>query len=268
MNIEEKDGFLLEKIKKYLNKKEKTDDILVYNKVDSTNIIAKQMASSVKEKKVIVAKSQTKGKGRLGRTFFSPDETGIYMSIIVKPHMDIRESVNLTTLAAVVVVEAIEKITKKKVSIKWVNDVFKDGKKICGILTQASTKMDSSYLEYAIVGIGINVFEPTDIPEELKDIMTSLYEKNEDYEKDVIAKLIAEIINIFFDYYNDLDKKEYVDKYKKYSMVVGKDVYVLKNNTKTKVKVLDIDDECRLIVEHEDKTVETLSSGEISLRLD
>jgi len=167
-----------------------------------------------------------------------------------------------------VVVEAIEKITKKKVSIKWVNDVFKDGKKICGILTQASTKMDSSYLEYAIVGIGINVFEPTDIPEELKDIMTSLYEKNEDYEKDVIAKLIAEIINIFFDYYNDLDKKEYVDKYKKYSMVVGKDVYVLKNNTKTKVKVLDIDDECRLIVEHEDKTVETLSSGEISLRLD
>ena len=154
-------------ISKYLN----SDffDIEVYKVVDSTNSKLKSKAESgAPEGTVIISEEQTKGKGRRGRTFYSPKNTGIYMSLLLRPKFSAYESLSITTCAAVAVSRAIEINSNKNAQIKWVNDIFIDDKKVSGILTEASIDLESGGLKYAILGIGINAFSPKEgFPNEL-----------------------------------------------------------------------------------------------------
>lgn len=235
----------------------------VFKSIDSTNLELKRRAAEA-EGLVVAASEQTGGMGRLGRKFSSPSETGIYFSILLKPQIDNSEVTLLTTIAALAVCEAIEKHTDKKPGIKWVNDVFIDGKKVNGTLTQASFSVENLAPEYVIVGIGINVYEPDGgFDPEIKDIAGAVLESRQGNMKN---KLLAEVLKRYFYYYQNFEKKEFISEYKKRSIVIGKDVSVVTPTSSRRARVLDIDDKCRLIVRYENGDEEAVSTGEISIR--
>ena len=254
-------------IKKYLSKDIKNLDINVLQTVDSTNTYIKDnIRSGIKDGYTVISAEQTNGIGRKGRSFFSPDNSGIYLSIFLKPkNYSAQKAVRITTMAAVAMCEAVEEVSNEEPKIKLVNDIFISGKKICGILTQASFDLESSTIESAVLGVGINVYKPQNgFPDELKDIAGYLFE---DPQKDIKNKLSAAFLNHFMSIYKDTNDNKYADKYRNYSLVIGKRVIVISSTSQREATVLSIDDECRLNVKFDDGSVETLSSGEISIKL-
>lgn len=241
-------------------------EIVVLPVTTSTNAVVREKAmEGAPEGYTVIANEQTQGRGRRGRSFFAPAGTGIYMSILLRPqNLRAEQAVCITTMAAVAVCEAIETVSDEQAQIKWVNDVFVRGKKVCGILTEAALGMENGLLEYAILGIGINVYRPEDGFGELETIAGAVLDAPK---ADVKNKLAAEVMNSFMKYYSDMEKSDYVNKYQKRSLAVGKQVNVLSGNDSRKALVLGVDEECRLLVRYEDGTEDTLSSGEISIRL-
>lgn len=238
----------------------------VIKSASSTNDLVKAAAENgTDEGYCIIAAEQTKGKGRLGRSFFSPN-SGIYMSILLRPVISPADSLMITTAAAVAVARAIDEVCGKHCEIKWVNDIFLNGLKICGILTEAAMDFESGRLQYAVLGIGVNLAHPKDdFPSELKGIAGAIF--SEPQSNSIKNRLCAEIINNFFKFYSKLDKKEYMAEYKSRSLVIGRPIYVIKHDSEAKAIAIDIDDNARLIVEYEDGSKDAVSTGEISIRL-
>lgn len=262
----ETDVLSREGINIFLKEENKGLDIEVYKELDSTNVYAKQLAvQGALHGTVVLAEEQTAGRGRRGRSFYSPGSTGIYMSIILRPNMEANEAILITTATSVAVAKAIEAVTRIKTGIKWVNDIYIDEKKVAGILTEAVTDFESGKIECVIVGIGINFSTPKNsYPDEIKEIATSLYEnKPNDITRN---QLVAEIINQVLASFKNLQSKEFIEDYKEKSIVIGRDIYILSNNSKTKAKAIDVDEQGGLIVLTEDGVVKTLNSGEISIR--
>lgn len=253
-------------ISPYLTGKAANFILDVRKTVTSTNTLAKEMAAGgAPEGTVLIASEQTEGRGRLGRSFYSPASTGLYMSLILRPRLSLEDSLLITTGAAVAVAKSIESIAHREVQIKWVNDLFMDGKKVCGILTEASLNADNGSLEYAILGIGINVYT-REFPDDIKDLAGSIFsEKCGD--KPVTSLLAAKILNNLADTLDNLTDKSYLEEYKKRSFLLGKNINVIKGNTALPAKAIDIDDRARLIVEYPDGSTEALASGEVSIRL-
>lgn len=253
-------------IKKYVDDELKSAINIEYlEKTESTNDVAKKRALiGEKEGLLIVAGEQTSGRGRLGRAFFSPDDTGVYMSLLLRPDIKPEKAVLITTAAAVSVCEALEKIGVKSPMIKWVNDVFVDGKKICGILTEASFNTEKNTLDYAILGIGINVYEPeSGFPEEIKDIAGAVFtEKKENLRN----KFTAYFINSFMSYYKNLESKAHCAKYAEKCFIVGKDINVFSGDTVRAARALSVNENCGLLVRFSDGETAVLNSGEISVR--
>lgn len=188
------------------------------------------------------------------------------MSLILRPpHYSSQQAVKLTTMAAVAVCEAMEAVSGEKAQIKWVNDIYVRGKKVCGILTEASFGLEDGFLEYAVLGIGINVFPPEDgFPDEIKDIAGAVFREAQNDGKNQLA---AEFLNRFMTYYSVPQKSDYVGNYRSRSMVIGKEIQVICSNGTKKATALDVDKDCRLIVEYEDGATESLYSGEISIKM-
>ena len=229
-----------------------------------------------------IAARQTAGKGRRGRSFYSPNLTGVYISILLRPRMSIEDSILITTAAAVAAAKACEKVLEqcygasktyeeKHVDIKWVNDLFIDGKKFCGILTEAALSMESYGLDYAVLGIGFNLTSPKEgWPEEIRDVAGSLFAP-EDYPVGTRNSLSAAFLNEFYEIYSKLPDVTYLDEYRVRSIAIGRTVDVLEaDGSRRRAKVLGVDDRCRLIVHYEDDPKDRkclLDSGEISIRL-
>jgi len=255
--------------KEYIEKKtiNCSAKIIVEESSASTNTELKQMAENGAEHgTVLIANEQSGGRGRLGRSFFSPQGTGLYMSLLLRPSNYPPEIVvKITTIAAVAVCEAIESVCTEEPLIKWINDIYMRGKKVCGILTEASFGKDGKSIEYAIVGVGINVYEPYEgFPKEIQNVAGSVFvKKNGDY-KNMIA---SKFINRFYDMYGNLENIDYIEQYRKRCFVIGKRINVLTNNKDRSATALDIDDDCRLSVKYDDGTMDLLSSGEISIRV-
>ncbi len=253
-------------IEKYLGKNADQFDISVYKTVTSTNTVLKEMAASgAAEGRVIVAAGQTAGKGRMSRRFVSPSGTGLYLSILLRPAINADEALFITTAAAVAVARTVEEVSGKSAGIKWVNDVFMDGRKICGILTEASFDMESGRLEYAICGIGVNVTEPEGgFPEEIRDIAGAVFD--EPPTGDVKNRIAAGIIEKFMEYYKCLPAHAFFEEYKNRSVTVGERITVLGRGEARKATAIAIDQSCRLVVRYEDGSEEALNSGEVSIR--
>lgn len=241
-------------------------DIEVLEEVTSTNTLLKEEArAGAKEGRVLVAKRQTLGRGRLGRSFFSPKK-GIYLSFVLRPAISFRESLLLTTIGAVAVTEAVKEVTGKIAGIKWVNDVYLEDKKICGILTEAEADVENGSLSYAVVGIGLNLTEPDEgLSEELKDVAGFIYGK-EDCPKGTMARLVAAILRNYFYYYEKLPEPAFMEAYRNSQILVGKDIFVFSADEKKLATVLGVDDEARLLVKYPDGREEALFTGEVSVR--
>lgn len=239
--------------------------IEVYEKASSTNTLIRQRVNEIEEGFVIVAEEQTEGRGRLGRTFFSPDKTGLYISLLLQPDIDPSEAVMITTAAAVSVCEALEKSGADNPQIKWVNDVFVNNKKVCGILTEASFNPESRKLQYAVLGVGINIYEPEGgFPEDIKDIAGAVFsEKSEDLRN----RVTADFLNSFMNYYYHISEKQHCERYAERCFVLGKDINVICGDSIKSAKALSLDENCGLCVEFDDGEKAVLNSGEISIRM-
>lgn len=234
----------------------------VSESVGSTNALLKQRAKKgASAPYLLVASHQTQGRGRMGRTFFSPDNSGIYMSLLLKPKLPPDKLTLITSAAAVAVCNAIHKLTGRKAEIKWVNDIFVDGKKVCGILTESVFPSQSSEDIYTVLGIGLNVYPPENgFPDEIKDSAGYITEKVYTGFKD---NLIATIINNFFNIW----QIDFISKYKELCFILGKNIRVISPTVIKNALAVDIDDMCRLLVRYDDGTEEWLSSGEISIKI-
>ena len=181
-------------IRQKLNNNEKFTFVILES-INSTNTEAKNLVcKNAAENTVVLAEHQTAGKGRMNRKFSSPEGTGIYMSLILKPKLSAENAVMITTAAAVAVSQAIESVANVKTGIKWVNDIYIGDKKVCGILAESASSSLNSDFKYVILGIGVNVFEPTDgFPDEIKEIAGAIYKNNHKIHK-ARNLLVAEIL--------------------------------------------------------------------------
>ena len=240
-------------------------NITIFDELDSTNNYLKKIGSQgEKENQLVIALSQTGGRGRMGRSFYSPNGTGIYFSLLLHPEFSAEKSLFLTVMAAVSVAETVMKYNKNDVKIKWVNDIYINGKKVCGILTEGAVN-NSKKLDYAVVGIGINVIAPENVfPDDIKDIATAIFPGNS--EENIKEKIVADVINRFFSMYNG-DDKDYIRRYKDYSYLTGKEINIIQGDSTRPATVIDITDDCHLLVKNEKGEIEEISSGDVSVRL-
>ncbi len=236
--------------------------VRVYDSVDSTNNEAKRLAlAGETNDMLLLAEQQTAGRGRLGRSFYSPPGSGLYMTFLlhsVKAHAD---AVLLTTMAAAAVVEAVQRLTPLTPQIKWVNDVYLDGRKACGILTEALTDPLTGQLNAVLIGIGINVREEA-YPADIADIATHLpiapVTRN---------RLAAAIADCLCGYLAELPQHTFLETYREHSLVMGRKITCMVGNESFPATAVGIDDNGGLIVCLPDGTQQTLQSGEISIRL-
>lgn len=240
--------------------------INTYKTLESTNKTAKELSVNGAESgTVIISEEQTMGRGRLGRKFYSPSNSGIYMSIILKPNLTVSDSVLITTAASVAVCRAIERVTTIKAQIKWINDIFINNKKICGILTEASTDFESGTINHIILGIGINFNTPKEnFPKEIQNTAGSIFTTSSN--KISRNQLCAEIINEVLSIIEDIKNYNFIDEYKKRSIVLNKDILYIRNGISKKGKAIDINDDGSLVVKNENDEIIILNSGEVSIR--
>jgi len=234
----------------------------VFETIDSTNNEAKRLLENgYKSKAIIAAEVQTGGRGRLGRSFYSPAATGLYFTVIVPQCFPAECATLLTPAAAVAVVRVLEKSFPGDLKIKWVNDIYKDDRKICGILAEAVLDIANGGFAGFAVGIGINI-STVDFPEDIADIASSLGAKNANRNK-----IAADIARELFSFAEKLSAREFLPKYREHSLVTGKEIYFIKDGEKTNATALGIDDDGGLTVKLENGKVTTLRGGEISVRL-
>lgn len=250
------DNFIsAQSIKSYLNG---SIDVLHYPCVDSTNNCCKRLlADGKKGEFLVIADEQSAGRGRQGKSFYSPSMTGVYFSLVLRPQTALQNVVTATTAASVAVCKAIEMLTDKKPKIKWVNDVYLDGKKICGILTEAIGNFEENIVDSVIIGIGINI-STQDFPEEVS-IAGCL---NTDVNRN---KLVAQIANELSRIAGG-DYKYFIDYYRSHSMVIGEKIIFIKNGIAHPATAVAIDETGGLEVELENGEHTILRSGEISIR--
>lgn len=240
-------------------------NIELFDTIDSTNSYLKSNAYNKKEGSIVISKNQSAGKGRLGRSFFSPEGSGIYMSILLKPQLDIGDTGLITAMSALAVSDAIKTVTGIDCPIKWVNDIYYNDKKLCGILCEAGYNMELANLSYVVVGIGINVYEPNEgFPKDIANIATALL-REKTY--NLRNNLVATIADKIFYYYSRIGDRSFVKDYRDRCFVPGRDISVIKNGESIEAKAIDIDESCRLLVQYKDGNKEYLNSGEISIKL-
>ena len=234
-----------------------------YDKVESTNIIAKEMAyNGAEHGTVVMANEQTAGKGQINRPFFSPPDHGIYMSIILDVNiMNLEAPQMLTIYAAMTVCEAIEELCGKNPKIKWVNDIFLEGKKICGISADAISDKNGN-ISHIVAGIGIN-FTAAQLPAELEDIVTSIYKKNEkaSVTRDELAGCIIKKITQPVQ-----SKEKLINAYRQRLFIIGKKIKVERVKNPFEAIALDIDEHGHLVVRDMENNIIVLNAGEVSTR--
>ncbi len=234
--------------------------------VTSTNTLVRQRAEQgAAEGLVLVAEQQTEGRGRRDHQFYSPPASGLYFSVLLRPNLSAQEALSLTTCAAAAVALAVEGCAGVETQIKWVNDVFCRGKKICGILTEAALDLESGGLTYAVVGIGVNLHPPKGgFPPDLPEAGAVFATEAEGLA--ARSRLVAQILDHFFAFYADIEAKPFFEDYRKRSLVLGKEVTVLERDSTRRVQVLGLEPDFSLRVQEADGTERRLSSGEVRVR--
>ena len=208
----------------------------------------------------VIAGRQEGGRGRLGRSFFSP-EGGLYMSLVLSgeaiPAPDM-----LTTAASLAVARAIEALTGRGCSIKWVNDIYIHGRKAVGILTEGLVNMEEGGLDKAIIGIGVNLQPGAEsVPEELRSKMIYLYPSGNSpvTRAELGARITEEVIKVL--------SEDFIDEYRSRCFILGSSITVIKNGIQREAVAIDVDDRAELVVRYPDGRIEALSSGEVTLRI-
>lgn len=250
----------INKITEYLTIKDMP--IHIYDCIDSTNNEAKRHSHGDIKYALYIADKQTSGRGRLGRNFYSPAETGLYMSLVYKVDMTAIENPMLITLkAAMAVNQALEKLTGLSFGVKWVNDIYLENRKICGILAEGLVDKNTGIPSHVVVGIGINV-NTVSFPD---DINTKAGSINKELDRNIIA---AEIINHLLPFYENMSDVSFMKEYRKKSIVIGKKVEFEQDGNTLYGVATGIADNGGLIVKTKEDMVYTISSGIVEMCFD
>ena len=232
--------------------------VCVLDQIDSTNTEAKRRALEGEKRALILAHSQSAGRGRMGRSFYSPEGSGMYFSILMPLEKSLEGGVFLTTAASVAVMRAIRTLTGKQVGIKWVNDLYWQGKKVCGILCES---MSIGEERSVVIGIGINL-KSAEFPEELSEIAGSLC-------ADEVSsiQMAGEICRELFDFLESPASPDWLEDYRKHSLVLGKRITWIEQGIPHVGVAESIREDGALCVRDENGTPLVLRTGEISLRV-
>lgn len=243
-------------------KKIKNPDVKVIclDSVDSTNTYARRLVDSGEASPLlIVADKQTHGRGRNGKSFYSSNNGSVYMTCVLHPCVTFADAVGITTSAAVAVSRAVESVTGKSVGIKWINDLYHNGRKVCGILCESVGK--NGNVKSVIAGVGINLAE-CEFPEELNGIAGTL-----GCDSSLREQLVCAVADGLFSLnFGALDEK-LLDEYRKKSIVIDKRIDYFINGQKNTATAVGIDGYGGLIIRKDDGTEDVLRSGEISVRV-
>lgn len=254
-------------IRRFLKPEYRDLDLTVLPTAHSTNALVREKANQGRpEGCVIVACEQTDGRGRYGRQFFSPVDSGVYLSLLLRPTAySPQQATCLTAAAAAAMCQAIEAVTGQQPGIKWVNDIFLHGKKVCGILTEAAVGLETGTLNYMVLGAGVNLYPPVKgFPEEIQPIAGSVLERSCPEAKN---RLVGEFLNRFWDFYTHPECRTYLEDYRSRSLAIGQNVTVLSAGRAVSAYAYGIDDDFRLLVRYENGDTEALSYGEIRIQL-
>ncbi|MCP3923520.1 MAG: biotin--[acetyl-CoA-carboxylase] ligase [Desulfobacterales bacterium] len=263
-SLKESDLLLPDEIYDGLQTKTLGKKVVFFDETDSTNIKARDLAEEgAEEGTIVIAESQTMGRGRKGRSWYTGKGSGIFLSLILRPPLAPTEVAITTLMTAIAMVEAVKSVTKVEPKIKWPNDLLLGGKKICGILTEVSTEMDS--VNYIIVGIGINInTEAVSFPKEIKNIATSLHiETGEKFKRKLITQSFLKSFEKLYNILKNRNFNHIMKEWKKHSDMIGKRVEIEIFERKIKGVVEDIEDDGVLRVCSDDGSIERIISGDI-----
>ena len=240
-------------------------NMIVLSETDSTNNTAKELAADgAVHGTAVIADRQTAGKGRLGRSFVSPAGKGVYISVIIRPDISVDAAQLITSCAACAAASAVEELCGSFVNIKWVNDLYMNGRKICGILTEASLSLENNSLDYAVIGIGINVYPAEDcFDEELKSRVSSI--EAESGVKISRNQLCSLLLNRLEEYLSGIEIRSFLEDYRRRELLTGNMITASYGGETITGKAAGIDNNGSLILEMPDGTVKTISSGEANL---
>lgn len=255
-------------------------NISYYDCIDSTNDgIKRDYEFGLPDLSVYVANAQKKGKGRAGREFYSPDGNNIYLSILSRKFIEYENLMHVTPILALIVAKAIEKVCDVDVDIKWVNDLLVDDRKVCGILCEAldvNLRSGVSFASGFVAGIGINLFENDDIPEEIKDVYGSIYPKDCDcpsaVREEIKESIIKEILSGFEEYLKCGGKRnifiwdDYVKGYRKRCINIGEWVTYFSGSEEKELLVIDIDNDFKILTKSRSGHINIYSDGEIRIK--
>jgi BirA family biotin operon repressor/biotin-[acetyl-CoA-carboxylase] ligase len=231
--------------------------------VSSTNTYLKGLdAAPLPEGYVVISDAQSEGRGRFNRSFYSPAREGVYLSVLLKPSIPLSETPFLTICAAVAVARAIENVCGIRVDIKWVNDICHNGKKLCGILTEAFILAELRSVDFVVVGIGVNTGH---VAPEVSEVATSVYEASG--VRGVRVRLTAEILNQFESVYIDYTlrggRREILDAYSGRMSIIGRQAEADVQGATRLVTIMGVDDSGGLIARRADGGICHIETGEI-----
>jgi len=238
--------------------------VTVVEVTTSTNRAAKQagIGENAPHGTVIAARCQTEGSGRRGRSFYSPAESGIYFTVVLRPQRDVQDSLFLTTAAAVAACRGVEEVCRVSLSIKWMNDLYLEGKKVGGILTEAVTDFESGAIEFVVVGIGLNLYEPENgFPKEIRGKAGAILPGKEPVDRNA---LVAAIVNALL---KEAQNPEISPLYRERNIVPGHKVTVTTSHREYDAWAIEILPDGRLVVEDEKGGRECLAFGDVSLKM-
>lgn len=234
----------------------------------STNDLLKAMAEEgAREGTVLIAGEQTRGKGRLGRSFTSAAGKGVYLSALLRPDLPPEALLPLTGFAAEAMRRAVFRVAGAQAQIKWVNDPMLNGKKICGILTESAFGAGGR-LRYVVVGIGLNVnYDREDFPPELQTMAGSLKtELGRSFSLPAVAAVMIEELDALYDALLLGAAGPYLDDYRQHCLTLHKDVRLIQNGVSSAAYALDVDEALGLLVRYPDGSEALIRSGEASVR--
>ena len=250
-------------INSYLKTEKLGRKIDVFKTIDSTNNFAKSLAQlGAVHGTTVLSEVQTQGKGRMGKSFYSPSGMGVYMSVVLRPKLSVDYALMITSCAAVAVCEAIEELADIDCKIKWVSDVCCGGKKLCGILTEAAIDVEQGGLEYAVIGLGVNVIN-TFFPKNIENIATSIMEQCGHAVSR--SRLAAEILNKLEEKLEHITDGRLTDEYRTRSCLIDPRIAVSRAGETVSGVCTGFDEFGRMLVRYDDGTDAVLSSGTVSL---
>ena len=250
-----------------LNTKTIGKELYLFKEVMSTNTVAKFLSENdVSNGTVIISEKQSGAKGRLGKSWESP-LGGIWLSLVVKPNVDHSKIPMITLATGVAVVKTLERIGIENAEIKWPNDVMINDKKVCGILTEAVTKLNS--IETVVVGVGIDAnLNIEDFPKDLQKTTTSIeHELGKKVDENQLIKIFFEEFENIYELYSHEKYEEILKEWRKSSYSIGKIVEVRKPYRKAyDAYIVGISNDGALVVEKNDGTLEKVISGECTIK--